>query len=67
MNNELSNMSYQIGWKNPLLSKRVKTYCTFSYFSGGVYTTASAFRNTRLIERLQKRNVKFEVLEQSDL
>lgn len=34
---------------------------------GGVYTTASAFRHTTLIDRLQKHNVKFEILEQGDL
>lgn len=34
---------------------------------GGVYTTASAFRNTTLIDRLQTHNVKFEILEQGDM
>ena len=37
------------------------------FFRGGVYTTASAFRHTTLIDRLQKHNVKFEILEQGNL
>ena len=44
---------------------RINTVCY--HFSGGVYTTASAFRNSMLIERLQKHNIKFEVVEQGDM
>lgn len=35
-------------------------------FSGGVYTTASLFRDTTLIDSLNKHNIKFETLSSQD-
>jgi short subunit dehydrogenase-like uncharacterized protein len=37
----------------------------FFFHSGGVFTPAAAFSNTRLIERLEKHNILFEVVDPS--
>ena len=48
-------------------SWKVSTICgicyTYFIFSGGVYTPGAAFVDTKLIERLEKNNVKFSVAE----